>query len=138
MAALYTVRVVAYQVMSNHIHLLLQAPAEPPSEEETIRRYEDFHHGKRQLTLRPGSRSCREWQARLRDVSWCMRHLQHLSFAGHALDKLAHTLDKAAQPRHPIAPGLPAANTLNNRARLFRYFSVPCVPPCVRSFRQAQ
>ena len=75
-AALYTVRVVAYQVMSNHFHLLLQAPAEPPSEEETIRRYEDFHHGKR--TLRPGSRSCREWQARLRDVSWCMRHLQHL------------------------------------------------------------
>ncbi len=75
-AALYTVRVVAYQVMSNHFHLLLQAPAEPPSEEETIRRYEDFHHGKR--TLRVGSRSCREWQARLRDVSWCMRHLQHL------------------------------------------------------------
>jgi len=75
-AVLYTVRVVAYQVMSNHFHLLLQAPAEPPSEAETIRRYEAFHHGKR--TLRPGSRSCREWQARLRDVSWCMRHLQHL------------------------------------------------------------
>ena len=75
-AALYTVRVVAYQVMSNHFHLLLQAPAEPPSEVETIRRYEAFHRGKR--TLRAGSRSCREWQARLRDVSWCMRHLQHL------------------------------------------------------------
>ena len=75
-ADFYSVRVVAYQVMSNHFHLLLQAPAEPPSEAETIRRYEAFHHGKR--TLRPGSRSCREWQARLRDVSWCMRHLQHL------------------------------------------------------------
>ena len=31
------------------------------------------------------------------------------SFAG-------HTSDKAAQPRHPIAPGLPAANQPNNRA----------------------
>ena len=31
------------------------------------------------------------------------------SFVGHALDKVAH-------PRHPIPPGLPAANQLNNRA----------------------
>ena len=69
-------RVAAYQVMSNHYHLLLQAPAEPPSEAETIERYTAFHQGRR--TLRPGSRACRAWQARMRDVSWCMRHLQHL------------------------------------------------------------
>ncbi|MDD5708332.1 MAG: transposase [Kiritimatiellae bacterium] len=75
-ATLYAVRIVAYQVMSNHFHLLLQAPAEPPSEEETIERFEDFHAGKRKLL--PGSPLCRTWQARLRDVSWCLRHLQHL------------------------------------------------------------
>ncbi|MDD5705613.1 MAG: hypothetical protein PHR35_06785, partial [Kiritimatiellae bacterium] len=72
----YAVRIVAYQVMSNHFHLLLQAPAEPPSEEETIERFEDFHAGKRKLL--PGSSLCRTWQGRLRDVSWCLRHLQHL------------------------------------------------------------
>jgi len=75
-AAFYAVRIVAYQVMSNHFHLLLQAPREAPSEEETIRRYEAFHHGQR--TLLPGSPLCMEWQERLRDVSWCLRHLQHL------------------------------------------------------------
>jgi len=75
-STLYAVRVAAYQVMSNHYHLLLQAPAEPPSEAETIERYTAFHQGRR--TLRPGSRACRAWQARMRDVSWCMRHLQHL------------------------------------------------------------
>lgn len=75
-ADLYAVRVVAYQVMSNHFHLLLQSPMEPPSEEETIRRFETFHGGRR--TLLPGSPLCQVWQGRLRDVSWCMRHLQHL------------------------------------------------------------
>ena len=75
-AGLYAVRIVAYQVMSNHFHLLLQAPAEPLSEADTIRRYTAFHYEKR--TLLPGSKSCLEWQGRLRDVSWCMRHLQHL------------------------------------------------------------
>ena len=75
-STLYAVRVAAYQVMSNHYHLLLQAPAEPPSEAEAIERYTAFHQGRR--TLRPGSRACRAWQARMRDVSWCMRHLQHL------------------------------------------------------------
>jgi len=73
---LYTVRVVAYQFMSNHFHLLLYAPKDLPTEEETCRRYEAFHYGKRQLT--PGTPACQEWQTRLRDVSWFMRHLQHL------------------------------------------------------------
>ena len=75
-ARFYTVRVVAYQVMSNHWHLLLQAPAALPSEEDTIRRFATFHGGRRHLL--PGSKLCVQWQARLRDVSWCMRHLQHL------------------------------------------------------------
>lgn len=73
---LYTVRVVAYQVMSNHFHLLVQVPTAEPSPEETCRRYERFHHGKR--TLEKDSPACRIWQARCRDVSWFMRHLQHL------------------------------------------------------------
>ena len=75
-AKLYTVRVVAYQFMSNHFHLLLLAPTDIPTEAETCKRYEAFHNGKRQIT--PGSLACKAWQTRLRDVSWFMRHLQHL------------------------------------------------------------
>jgi REP element-mobilizing transposase RayT len=73
---LYSVKIVAYQVMSNHFHLLVHAPCEQPSEEDACQRYKAFHHGKREL--RPGSRECRDWQARCRDVSWLLRHLQHL------------------------------------------------------------
>lgn len=80
-ARLYTVRVAAYQFMSNHFHLLLHAPMDVPSEEETCQRFEAFHNGKRHLI--PGSQACREWQARLRDVSWFMRHLQHLYTVWH-------------------------------------------------------
>jgi len=75
-AGFYAVRIVAYQVMSNHFHLLLQAPEEPPSAEETARRFAAFHGGQRRLV--PGSPACEQWRARLRDVSWCLRHLQHL------------------------------------------------------------
>jgi REP element-mobilizing transposase RayT len=78
-ARFYAVRVVAYQFMSNHWHILLRSPAEQPSESETIERYKIFHDGKRKLM--PGSRLCKQWQERLRDVSWCMRHLQHLCTA---------------------------------------------------------
>jgi len=73
---LYTVRVVSYQVMSNHFHLLVQAPVDVPTAEETCRRYSDFHGGKR--SIEPDSPICRIWQARCRDVSWFMRHLQQL------------------------------------------------------------
>lgn len=73
---LYTVRVVSYQVMSNHFHLLVQAPADKPTEEETCRRYSSFHGGKR--TIEPNTPACRIWQSRCRDVSWFMRHLQQL------------------------------------------------------------
>lgn len=73
---LYTIRIASYQVMSNHFHLLVHAPCRIPSEEETCRRYKAFHRGKRTLT--PGTPLCKAWQARLRDVSWFMRHLQQL------------------------------------------------------------
>lgn len=73
---LYTVRVVSYQVMSNHYHLLLQAPVNEASPEEVCRRYAVFHGGKR--FIEPDSPACRIWQGRCRDVSWFMRHLQQL------------------------------------------------------------
>lgn len=73
---LYTVRVVSYQVMSNHFHLLVQAPVGLPSPEETCRRYTDFHGGRRMIE--PNTPACRTWQTRCRDVSWFMRHLQQL------------------------------------------------------------
>lgn len=75
-AKLYTVRIVAYQVMSNHFHLLLMAPAELPSPEETARRVERFFRGRRRVI--PGTPDCERWQRRLRDVSWCLRHLEQL------------------------------------------------------------
>ncbi len=75
-ARLYCVRVVAYQVLSNHFHLLLHAPDAEPDEQEICRRYKNFHRGRRTLT--PGSPACRDWQARSRDISWFMRHLQQL------------------------------------------------------------
>ena len=65
---LYTVRILAYQAMSNHFHLLLCSPEQLPTEAETIRRFEAFHDGKR--TLLPGSPQCQAWQKRLRDISW--------------------------------------------------------------------
>lgn len=73
---LYSVHVLAYQVMSNHFHLLIHAPAEKPDPVDMCRRYRAFHHGKR--SLEPDSPACRMWQARSRDVSWFMRHLQQL------------------------------------------------------------
>ena len=75
-ATLYTVQVIAYQVMSNHFHLLVMAPQREPGADEMCRRYHAFHYGKKELN--PDSAACRSWQARSRDISWFMRHLQHL------------------------------------------------------------
>ena len=79
LAAFYAVRVVSYTFMSNHFHIILQAPAEVPSEEETAARYTAFHKGKREI--HPGTEVCAEWAIRLRDVSWFMSHFQHLCTA---------------------------------------------------------
>ena len=76
LAAFYAVRVVSYAFMSNHFHIILQAPAKVPSEEDAATRYAAFHKGRREI--HPGTPACAEWARRLRDVSWFMRHLQHL------------------------------------------------------------
>jgi len=73
---LYTVEVVAYQVMSNHFHLLVYAPDQIPDPEEVCRRFNSFHHYRKIIT--PESETCRIWQLRCRDISWFMRHLQQL------------------------------------------------------------
>jgi putative transposase len=73
---LYTVEVMAYQVMSNHFHLLLYAPDQVPEPEEVCRRYNAFYQHKR--GMEPDSDACRTWQMRCRDISWFMRHLQQL------------------------------------------------------------
>ncbi|MFH0879269.1 MAG: hypothetical protein V2A34_06115, partial [Lentisphaerota bacterium] len=65
---LYTVSILSYQVMSNHFHLIVHAPAALPSPEETCQRYALFHDHRRSLT--PGSKACLAWQERLRDISW--------------------------------------------------------------------
>lgn len=73
---LYGVRIVAYQVMSNHYHLLVNAPKDMLSPGEMCRRYKCFHYG--QKILESGSPACERWRARTRDISWFMRHLQQL------------------------------------------------------------
>ena len=75
LSQLYIVEVVGYTVMSNHFHLVLFAPAEPPSEEETCARY-NAYYGK-QPALQPGTESCRAAAEQLRDISWFMHDLQH-------------------------------------------------------------
>ena len=82
LAAFYSVRLVSYTFMSNHFHIILQAPLAAPSEEEAAAHYAAFHRGKREI--RPGTAICREWTGRLRDVSWFMRHFQHLGTAWHS------------------------------------------------------
>ncbi len=67
---------VSFQALSNHFHILAHAPAGEPVAEEMCRRYKAFHNCKR--TLEPDSPACRAWQARSRDISWFMRHLQQL------------------------------------------------------------
>ena len=119
-ARLYTVRIVAYQVMSNHFHLLLQAPADPPSEEETARRFAAFHDGRRKLC--PGTKACRQWQARLRDVSWCMRHIQHLYSAW-------YNRSRPVRRRGPLWAGRFKNTVLEDGAALWACWSyIECNP----------
>lgn len=73
---LYGIQVLAYQVMSNHYHLLVHAPVGQFSAEEMCRRYHAFHRGKKELE--PHRPACQRWQERTRDISWFMRHLQQL------------------------------------------------------------
>ena len=78
-ADFYAVDVVAYVFMGNHIHFVLQTPTELLDEKEVAERYERFYHGEKQI--KPGTEVCAQWAERLRDVSWFMRHFQHLAAA---------------------------------------------------------
>lgn len=71
---LFGVKVVSYQVMSNHYHLLVHAPVEPLSKDEMCARYEAYYQG--YMTLDPDSEECEVWRQRSRDVSWFMRMVQ--------------------------------------------------------------
>jgi putative transposase len=71
----YTIEALGFVVMGNHYHLLLFAPADPPSDDQTCARYAAFYPGKQ--PLRPGSRKCQCIARRLRDVSWLLHDLQH-------------------------------------------------------------
>lgn len=73
---LYTVEVVGYCIMSNHYHLIVRAPSETPKPAEVCKRYHRFHRGQR--TIRVDSQDCQLWQARCRDISWFLRHVQQL------------------------------------------------------------
>lgn len=73
-ARYYVVEIVAFQVLGNHFHLILHAPKECPSPEETCRRYEAHYDGKRKLT--PGTEHCEKVAAKLRDVSEFMGDLE--------------------------------------------------------------
>lgn len=70
----YTVRVLAYQVMSNHYHLMAYAPQEVPSPEEVCRRYRAYY-GKRKK-LKPTDERCEQIGRRMRDISCFMHALQ--------------------------------------------------------------
>lgn len=70
----FTVRVVAYQVMSNHFHLLVQVPAQAPSPGEVCRRYQAYYRGRR--ALKPSDPKCAVLGQRMKDISWYMQWLQ--------------------------------------------------------------
>ena len=70
----FTVKVVAYQVMSNHFHLVVQAPKELPTPEEICRRYKAYYGGRRILT--PSDPRCAKLGQRMRDISWYMQMLE--------------------------------------------------------------
>ena len=74
LAGLYTLDLLAWQVMGNHFHLVVFAPATPPSPEEAARRFAAYHHGKR--VIDPTSSQGELLAARLRDISWFMHDLQ--------------------------------------------------------------
>jgi hypothetical protein len=71
---LYSIEVISYQCMGNHFHATLYIPAEPPSPEETARRYRRYYRGKRFLDAQ--SPACAKLALKPRDVSEFMKDLQ--------------------------------------------------------------
>lgn len=72
--AFFCVKVVSYQVMDNHFHLVAHAPDKPPEVDEVCQRYTAYY-GPRH-TLDPSDPYCRVLAERMRDISWFMRLLQ--------------------------------------------------------------
>jgi REP element-mobilizing transposase RayT len=71
---LYTVEVVAYQVMGNHFHLLTFIPGKGLPEAEAVARFNAFYDGKK--TVRVGTERAAALPGQLRDVSRFMKDLQ--------------------------------------------------------------
>lgn len=70
----YVIEVMAYQVMGNHFHVLVHVPAELPSPEEAVKRYQVHYRGKRRMD--PQSHACQALMRKLRDISAFMRDLE--------------------------------------------------------------
>lgn len=73
----YTVKVVAYQIMSNHYHLEVFAPPKAPKAKEVVRRYRAYY-GKHDLKV--SDPRCAELGERMRDIS-CFMHALQQQFA---------------------------------------------------------
>jgi len=73
LTAFYTVRILAYQVMSNHFHLVVHAPAEPPAIDQICNRYRQYYG----RPLDPSDPRCALFGERMRDISWFMHALEH-------------------------------------------------------------
>ncbi len=73
---LYTIRVCAFMVMDNHVHLMLKVPRELPSPDEVMRRYSSYHNGRRALD--PELADISKWQERLRDISSFMGQVERM------------------------------------------------------------
>ena len=76
LSRLYTIRVCAFMVMDNHVHLLLKIPGALPSKQDVLSRYSAFHMGRR--VLDPDVIDLSKWQERLRDISSFMGQLERM------------------------------------------------------------
>lgn len=74
LSVFFSIRVCSYQVMSNHFHLIVQVPSQPPSPQEVCRRYNAYYP--RRPKLDPSDPRCVELALRMRDISWFMHALQ--------------------------------------------------------------
>lgn len=82
LSAIFSIRVCAYSVLSNHFHLVLRTDAERArrwTDDEVVARYTSLFRSKRDPRGRlPESRAkerLQRWRARLADLSWFMRCL---------------------------------------------------------------
>ncbi len=73
----YTVKVLSYQVMSNHFHLEVFAPPKAPRAKEVVRRYRAYY-GRHDLKV--SDPRCARLGERMRDIS-CFMHALQQQFA---------------------------------------------------------